>query len=97
MLSMKNSCESSASVTALARGCRASGPRLHGGFLRSGTIGRTPSFGAGDCLATVILQTLISLLAGNVFDVSTSALNGRIICCISSAVRGVDAFDMWLD
>lgn len=54
-------------------------------------FGLTSLFGAGNGIAGVMSQTLRGLLAGNVYDVSSSALIGSVIRCTPSAASGVGA------
>lgn len=95
MRSMKNSCWSCASVTALAGGWWAVEPRSNGACFRSVAIGPTSSFGTGDGFSVVMSQMLRGLQVEIVFDVNASALIGRVICfffhyaccwCVSHAI-----------
>lgn len=89
---MTKSCGSSVSVAALAGGYWEAEPRLDETFLCSGVTGRTSLFGTGVCFAVVMSQTLTLLQVGNLLDVSSWALIGKVICCISFTMRGFGAF-----
>lgn len=65
---------------------------LNEGYLHAGSTGRKYLFAAGVGLAVVVSRTLRGVLIGNLFNIDSSTLIGRVKCSLFSAVGGVDAF-----